>query len=370
VKDPTLDCDLPEEVPIAPPAEPAQLVAPDNLVEDMREKPVSLVHPGEGSAATPATMSDSLLQIAEVTKMPVVAQYLSEYAEADDAAAQRGGIVIRRSNAKKVSERLAEMCRAHTFRIEREGDFLLVKSLVWHRLRAREVPEETIKRWQKDFTGLLQPTFESSVEMGSLTWDQVRGVIGNGLFWFGIPEPISQLAQAEYALKLYASLNTAQRQALQRGMQIQVFALSPQQQHLFIQAFEHRARPTYAQAQDPDWARKATFSLVDRGLAAQTLYAVAGMRYVAAQDFQLDMPSEESPSQSENYPDRQTRLAAVVDRQLTGIARQFAALVLKEHPEITQKTLGIYCVRLTELHAQIGEESNESWVPHFRKVPW
>lgn len=146
--------------------------------------------PGEGSGATPTTMSDGLLELAEATGIPVVAQYLSEYTPNGVPASQAGRIV----------DRLGALSKTHRFTVEKDGGFLLAHSLLWHRLRDREVPEAAIRRWQKAITGLPLPIFDVSVEMANTSWAQVRGIIANRARWFGMGD-LSMMASSKNASK-------------------------------------------------------------------------------------------------------------------------------------------------------------------------
>jgi hypothetical protein len=367
-KDSTLDKELP-----AP--KPDQVAPPESLVATAPSGPlaVPLARPGEGSASTPATISDGLLEIAEAAQVPFVAQYISEYAGAETTAAERGSIVLRKSAAKTLRDRLAELSMQHKFTVERDGDFLLAKSLLWHRLRGREVPEATIKRWQKEITGLTTPTFDVLVEMASTTWEQVRGIISNGLYWFGIPYPLSTIAAYEHQLKLYNSLTADQRRILWEGSPIPIGALRPEQQHVFMQAYESRTRPTYGHAQDPNWPQRATFSARPEGLGGYTLFAVAGMRCLGVTEVveQIAVPSFE-PETSEQaireYMKARERLRAEAEAQLADKARQFVQSVAADHPEIPSKNIAVYCVRRLMFEMRIGEELNGSVLSYSTRL--
>ena len=339
----------------APPpktAAPAPGYRPDEILPNVPR-------PGEGSGATPTTMSDGLLPIAEAAEIPVVAQYLSEYAGASNTGTQG-----------KIGERLAQLCTQHRFTIERDGDFLLAKSLLWHRLRAREVPEEKIRRWQRAFGGLLAPTFDAAVEMGSLSWDQIRGIINNSAFWFGSLD-LAVLARSEYALKLYASLTASQKRALSQGAEIPVSALKPAQQHLFIQAFEGRARPSYAKAQDPAWPGTAGLSLADTGrLADSRLTAAADMKALGSEDLMAYVPQEQKTDVSSTGDSSSTSymLTRPADEYIPEAAKALADRVAAAHPEIPAKNIGIYGQRRIEFRLRIGEQPSSNGLTYSAKV--
>lgn len=314
--------------------------------------------PGEGSGATPTTMSDGLVPIAKAAELPVVAQYLSEYAGASNTGTQG-----------KIGERLAQLCTQHRFTIERDSDFLLAKSLLWHRLSAREVPEEKIRRWQRAFGGLPAPTFDAAVEMGSLSWDQIRGIINNSPFWFGSLD-LAVLAPSEYALKLYASLTAAQKRALSQGAEIPVSALKPAQQHLFIQAFEGRARPSYAKAQDPAWPGTAGLSLADARLAGSRLTAAADMKALGSEDLMEYVPQEQKTHVGSTGDSSSTSytLTRPPDEYIPKAAKALADRVAAEHPEIPPKQIAVYATRRTAFRLRIGEETDETRLTYSVKV--
>jgi len=322
--------------------------------------------PGEGSGATPATMSDGLLAIAEAAEVPVVAQYLSEYAGAADLAPGPHAPV-------KINARISELCRRHQFTVERDGDFLLTKSLLWHRLRSREVPEEKIKRWQRIVTGLPAPTFEVAVQMGSLNWGQVRGIISNSRHWFGIPDP-SYLARCEYVLKLYASLTPNQQRALSQGTEIPVSTLKPEQQYMFMQAYEVKEQPTFEHAQDPSWPQTATFSLVDAGLEEQmVLYAAADMRSLGGTPLTVEITADMMPSPpNEMTPEQRRQFNETAERraeeQISKAARAFAQQIAKLHPDISPGTIGIHVQRMLGLRLRLGDDEQQKILTHAVRV--
>ena len=346
LKDPALAKDL----PATKPDESIQAVPPPN--PDSYEA-INVPKPGEGSGATPTTMSDGLLPIAEALGIPVVAQYISEYQPISPTAPPKAG------------ERLAELCKQHKFAVEREGDFLLAKSCLWHRMRDREVPEEKIRRWQQACSGLPTATFETAVEMGSQSWGQVRGTINNGRFWFGTPD-LSVLARCEYSLKLYSSLNPTQQRALWEGTKINVSSLKPEQQLLFMQAFELKARPTYAEAKDASWPQSATLSIIDRGLAGGTLIAVAGMRNIGSEELRLTADKPSSPPEVQ-YSELQNVLRQT-EEQLPALAKAFLDKVAAKHPEIPRKSIGIYILRMCSFRMSLGQRPSENVLPYPAKV--
>ena len=313
--------------------------------------------PGEGSGATPTTMSDGILPIAETLGIPVVAQYISEYQPANPTQ-------------PKASERLAQLCTMHKFTIEREGDFLLVKAMLWHRMRDREVPEEKIRRWQQASTGMPLPPFDVQVEMGSLSWGQVRGIISNGRYWLGALD-LSALARCEYALKLYNSLNPTQKRAWGEGTKIVVASLRPEQQAMFMQAFEMKARPTYAAATDASWPQTAQFSMQDAGLGGIFLMAIAQMRTLGTSNLMNSIPQElrdqiSAMSQEELYAyqlshrkDAEEVVAAAVKALLDKVAG--------EHPEIPRKSIGIYSLRACVFQMGLGQHNDTSYLAYCAK---
>lgn len=335
--DPALSREVPKEKP-----------GGEVQMSDPARGEYTVPRPGEGSAATPTTMSDALLQIAEASDIPVVAQYISEYAPPTATATSSG----------KIAERLGELSLQHKFAIERDGDFLLAKSMLWHRLRSREVPEDLIRRWQRAITGLPAPTFDIAVEMGNLTWEQIRGLINNSPYWFGTEIP--QIASCEHALKLYASLNPAQKNALAQGMEVSAASLNPQQRHMFMKAFEFRERPTYDRASDPEWFRNAGVSLHpgDSSFGSPEMYAVANMRRLATESVQVTLPTgdpEKPLSMEEVKTILQEQLKQMQER-IPEAAAKLAQRVQSEHPEIPARNIAVYQIQTAFFTLRIGEE--------------
>ena len=350
LEDPALDKEppapKPDEKPSTPPAAATQPTQSTSAETEPAVRPYvpppGVPNPGEGSGATPTTMSDGLLPIVQAADIPIVAQYISEYGPFAPTA--RTGDKVR--SPKKTGEQLAELCSRHRFTIERDGDFLLAKSLLWHRLRDREVPEKNIKRWQPMITGLPSPTFEATVEMGNVSWEQIRGIIANSRYWFGIPNP-SELARCEYVLRFYASLTPNQKRALNEGTAMAIAALKPNQQHLFMQACELVEQPTYEYAKDENWAQRATFSLRDLGVSGRTLFAVANMRRLGEHvlppvpEGEIPFsPDEMTPEQA--YYAMRDLMGRKMEEQVPEAARVLAGRVAAEHPEIPPKSIVVY----------------------------
>ena len=287
--------------------------------------------PGEGSGATPMTMSDGLLPIAQAIETPVVAQYISEYQPALPSAIKAG-------------ERLAQLCAQHKFIIERDGDFLLAKYALWHRMKDREVPEATIRRWQASSAGLPYPTFDALAEMGSMSWGQVRGTINNARYWLGMPD-LSEIARCEYPLKLYASLNPTQQRTVWSGVRINVSSLKPEQQVLFMQAFEIKSRPTYAQAKDASWPQKAQFSIQDQGPGGASLVAVAQAHVLGSANLMDSVPKEFKDMPADQAYQYMLTHRKEVDELVSNAAKQFLDKIASEHPEIPRKSISIYAER-------------------------
>ena len=345
--------------PISVPTPPTVNAPGDQQVSDKVTDPSqyilpSVPRPGEGSGATPATMSDGLLAVTEAAEVPIIAQYLSEYAGAADLASGPHAPV-------KINAWISELCLRHQFIVERDGDFLLAKSLLWHRLRSREVPEEKIKRWQRIITGLPAPTLEVSVEMGSLSWGQVRGVINNSRYWFAIPDP-SYLARCEYVLKLYASLTPNQQRALGQGTEIPLSALKPEQQYMFMQAYEVKEQPTFEHAQDPSWPQTATFSLVGSGFTGNLmLYASADMRSLGGAQPSVKITPDMLPAHPEQLTpeqadDLQQTIIQRAAEQIPKAARELAEQMAKLYPSIPSKNIVVYAQRALAFRLSLRDD--------------
>lgn len=344
---------------LKPEKKPSAMDATVPAPADPSEQVAGVPKPGEGSGATPTTMSDGLLPIAEELGIPIVAQYISEYQPVAPSAPAKAG------------ERLAQLCTQHKFTIERDGDFLLAKSMLWHRMRDREAPEEKIRRWQQSSAGLPNPTFETLVEMGNQSWGQVRGTINNGRYWLGMLD-LSQIARCEYSLKLYASLNPTQKKALGEGAKITVSSLTPEQQLQFMQAYELKARPTYASAKDASWPRTAQFYLQDRGIAGAYLVAAAQMRTLASANLMDSIPADEKEKfmnmNEQQIYEYQTTNRKTADELISSAAKTLLDKVAAEHPEIARKSIGIYAQRACIFTMALETDQNSNYLQYFVRI--
>ncbi len=384
LQDPALDREIPTPKPkldstrapggSSPPAQmaPEESEALARLREMLDILQGGVPRPGEGSAATPTTMSDGLLAIARAAGIPVVAQYVSEYA-GTGSSPDGGDMQAKSGVGGKVAQRLAGLCNQHMFIVERDGDFLLAKCMLWHRLRGRELPEETIKRWQREITGLPLPTFNVAVEMGSTTWEQVRGIVANGRYWFGAPS-LQTIASGEHALKLYGSLTSDQRVVLDRGMSIPVSLLRPEQQHLFMQVHEGNARPTYKHAQDPSWPERAALALKDQGVAAPILCAAAGVRSLGCEELISLAEAEALATSPDLTPEERREIGEQLRQQMQagvpGKAKAFAKRMANAHPEIPPESIDVYAIRALAFTTTIGDNGGGSYLAYAMKVTW
>lgn len=349
------DVALGKDIPAAKPAEASVTTAGAAPPPDLSgNAPLPVPKPGEGSGATPTTMSDGLIPIAAAVDTPIVAQYLSEYD-------QPGSAVVHSGKAISV---LASLCKAHKFTVERNGDFLCAKTVLWHRLRDREVPEATIKRWQRSITGLPYPTFDVTVEMGCMNWGQIRSIIKNSKPWFGIAD-LSQIAWSEYILKLYDSLKADQKRMLSSGMSVPVSALKPAQQHTFMQAFEVRARPDYTKAKDPSWTQQSSISLEAPAYGELSVYAVAGMQFLDSAG--VDIFS--NPDGTQNAaPIDQAAMLQRLREALPKAAEDLMTKVLAEHPEIQRKNVSVYSICSQPFVFTIGEDRQIHQLEYCERV--
>lgn len=310
------------------------------------------LHPGEGSAVALATMSDGMLDVAKRANIPVVAQYVSEYNGATEDWT-KGTVSCPASTAKKIGERLAELGKQHTFVIISDGEFLLGRSLLWHRQRLREVPEEKIRASQKEFSGLPLPTFGGCVDLAAQPWEQIRGAMGNWRNWFG-PQYPRWFSECSYALKLYGSLTASQQQWLLSGRELIGSALTPDQQAVFMSAFEVRENPTYEKAVDQDWPAKASFSIGDGDFVDSTLFAVAKMLPID------QMPVEQSLLHiPEGTPEKET--AGVLNKQIEALLPSLKAKLLdkvaNDHPEIHAKDVSFYRERSCVFNLKLADQT-------------
>jgi hypothetical protein len=360
------------DLPIAQPQEQA---SSSSAVQEASPEPVGTIvvdapalpgvaRPGEGSAATPATMSDNLLSVAQATGIPIVAQYLSEYAGVSVNPEQET-MQYKTTSARKIGQRLAELCNQHRFTMEHDGKFLLAKPVLWHRFRSRELPEKTIMRWQRVITGLPVPTFDIAIEMGSVPKDQLRGIINGSRYWFGIGNPV-QLASCERAIKLYSSLAPAHKHMLAQGAEIPMSVLKPEQRHIFMKQFEYREQPTYERAQDPLWANNAWFSVEDQGFVESTLFAVAEMRSLGVRRIEIPPPPE--PLTEEGMARVEQEMRAGMAELLAAEAGKFAASIAEQNPAISRRSIAVYAVKGLTFKLRLGDAKKQATLRHAVRI--
>ena len=335
-----------------------QLIADAALDKDLplgwKAAPEAVIHPGEGSDTVPGTMSDGMLELAQAANIPIVAQYVSEYSGANPNW-ETGKTMLPTSTARKVGERLAELVRQHTFTIVRDGNFLLGRSLLWHRQRLREVPEAKIRAWQKNACGLPAPTFDAYVDMASMRWEQVRGTIENTRYWFG-PQWLIYLARCEYALRIYGALTSEQKQWLTSGAELPVSALTPDQQVCFMSGFEVREKPTFENATERNWPQTASISLRDGGYDSLTLSAAAGMQalgQISPEQGALQIPKDTPPEDVQKVADK------LIDGLFGPLQSKLLAQVAKDHPEVPARNVSVYCLRDFVFTLKLGEHSRK-----------
>ena len=359
LKDASLDGQLPapkaSPVSKAPDTGSERVVAGDRAAGQPMVDPEwpTVPRPGDGSGALPATMSDGLLEIADALDLQLVAQYLSEY----NGQALNGGMrSAAPSAAKKANDRIAELSLLHRFTVERDGKFLLAKSLLWHRLRARETPEDTIRKWQREITGLSAPTFGVASEMVAMPWDKIGGAITNQDAWFGSMN-IVQLAQGLYGLRLYNSLSSEQRRLADSGAEVPCASMSQSQLRTFMQGYELRREPTYDQAKGPNWVADAGFT-VKLTPGESALAAVSGMRRLGQIEVIYNVTREVSNSDDKPVPD--SELQAQEQSRISEAAGKLLPAVCAAHPEIKPTAVGIYGTRWMTFTFRLGESTRSS----------
>jgi hypothetical protein len=331
---------------------------PEPLIK-IQSKYLTVQKPGEGSAATPITMSDGLLEVAEALGVPFVAQYISEYNGLIDGTGQ---LAPAATSAKNTLDRIAQLEKLHKFVVERDGEFLLAKSLLWHRMRQREVPEATIKRWQAEITALDEPTWAAAIEIASLNWWQLRGIMNIHQPLFGSTN-ILQLAQCEYALKLYGSLSAEQRRAVDSGEAISVRTFSDAQRLLFMQGYELMQQPTYKDAQDPNWLENATFAAADR-TANYDLFAISGMEQLGSIDMLAELQAAKEAGLIDESKDEDARIQSILNGSIT----KLQATLADKYPNVSSRKISFYMTRSRGFTFAIGSNGRGADVFYSAKV--
>jgi hypothetical protein len=132
------------------------------------------------------------------------------------------------------------------FRWDASGTLVRFRSRTWFFDRPHEVPLRLTRHWKErvDQQGALSLE-EYAAEVASLEEGQLQTLreIANDV---GLPRDFAGGGGVRYALRLYASLSPAQRQALRQGTALPVAQMTPQQRDLFLAVLQERmqGRPT------------------------------------------------------------------------------------------------------------------------------
>jgi beta-lactamase regulating signal transducer with metallopeptidase domain len=152
------------------------------------------------------------------------------------------------------------------YRWQRHGPLLRLRSRNWFFDRPREIPLRLVRRWKAlvEQHGAL-PLEEYLQSVVALSDNQLEslGLLREAA---AFPEELSGLGgayRARHALRLYASLTAAQRQALWQGNALPVAQMLPAQQALYRDAVRELTRH---QSAAPDLRQWASASLVLRGV--------------------------------------------------------------------------------------------------------
>jgi hypothetical protein len=122
---------------------------------------------------------------------------------------------------------LLDSLAAHAYAWDQRGRLVRLRSRTWHLDRPREVPVRLVRRW-----------LSSVATLGDEQLQSLAGVAREAQ----LPPEFGSAYPARHALRLYASLTAAQRDALARGKAIPAAELLPRQRAIFLAALQEGHR--------------------------------------------------------------------------------------------------------------------------------
>jgi hypothetical protein len=146
------------------------------------------------------------------------------------------------------------------YRWDHRGTLIRLRSRRWFLERPREVPLRFVRRWQAISSRRGALPMEAYLEMATALSDAQLEGLSSLIAEAGLPNEVSGVYEARHALRLYASLDRAQQQALWRGRQLPVAKMSSPQRDRFAAALRARSREELTPWRPEEWA-KGSFAL-------------------------------------------------------------------------------------------------------------
>lgn len=132
--------------------------------------------------------------------------------------------------------RLLDRLAGPTHDWDYQAGVLLLRSRTWHFDRPREIPHRLVRLWRRLYQQQGALPLETYLQMVISLTDTQLGSLGDLVSIAGLPREIDSAYPARHALRLYAVLTPAQREALWRGAALPAAQMTPLQGGLFVTA--------------------------------------------------------------------------------------------------------------------------------------
>jgi hypothetical protein len=180
-----------------------------------------------------------------------------------------------------------------------------LRSRTWFLDRPREVPLRFVTRWralQEQYAALPMDTY---LEMAALRDEQLgslSGLTAAGVLPRELPD-LTEVYPARFALRLYASLTPAQRQALEQGSFLLVAQMSPAQRELFRKTEKESGRYQAPQPGSPEPAADRLLLTTERYVRVQEVRD--GVSHYSRAAVPAPDPTGVAPRATDNVSGRQ-----------------------------------------------------------------
>jgi len=239
-----------ERAPASPDAAPAAPVQDADL-----RREVALPSAPEGADVSYLSLSDVLEALAPVVPYTLIG-------DSYDHLGNRGRLP---RGAQRLDEWLQRAGRGLGFRVRRQGGQLLFRHHDWARLRALQVPDRLVRRWEAVLTIDQAPPLHTLIDMArAMNEEQVEVLLHR---WEGrrrLPLAVTGLVRADLedhleVLRLLGTLTAAEWTAARRSGSPLVAVQRPDQQaiHLRLLQAEHRDSPRTDEAEELEALGKA-----------------------------------------------------------------------------------------------------------------
>jgi hypothetical protein len=177
---------------------------------------------------------------------------------------------------------------------DRKGDLIRLRSRTWFLDRPREVPLPLVHRWQDLIRARGALSLEEYMAMTTALTDDQLYALDDVVYQTDLPDDLREVAGARHALRLYASLSSAQRKALWQGGTMPAQQMTPPQRALFRAALQENLASGSRWEQWPDW----TFSLTHERFIRTRSQREGSAKY----DDEPETPPQEDPAAGAEAP--------------------------------------------------------------------